>query len=141
MAEELSDEELFGASAGVPNGQVDSSPAASIEHTLAAPDADPDEEPPEPEGHALTEEMASFIKGGSFFRGPLPFDLAAVWAHPPMRRDDEATARILIDAWGVDGFRGSALHQAALQQVARDSAAAPSRQQFKAEREKAKKKR
>lgn len=138
MSEEISDEELFGPSAGVPNGQVDSSPAASIEPAGAAPDDD--EEPPEPDGHPLTQKVRDFIDGDEFWTGPIPYDIAAVWAHPPMRVGDEATCRILLAAWGVETFRGSAVHQAALQAHAREAVTAPSRQQFKAQREKAKKK-
>jgi hypothetical protein len=157
MTEEMSDEELFGpeeeiVSHGMTVG--DQSTADALDEVLGASangspaamtsqpgDADPDEEPPEPEGHALTREMADFIEGDDFFRGPLPHDIAAIWGHPPMRRGDEATARILIGAWGEETFRGSAVHQAALQSVAREAVTAPSRQQFKAERDKAKKKR
>jgi hypothetical protein len=129
------DEILFGGASA--NGERDSSPAASIEPV----EADEDEEPPEPEGHALTGEMADFISGDDFFRGPLPHDIAAIWGHPPMRRGDEATARILIGAWGEETFRGSAVHQAALQAVARDAVTADTRAEFKAEREKTKKRR
>jgi hypothetical protein len=86
-----------------------------------APDADPDEEPPEPEGHVLVKEVADWIaRGGQeYFHGSLPPDLAAIWGHPPHRVADEATARILVAAWGLDAFRTSALHRAALQEKAR----------------------
>jgi hypothetical protein len=124
-------DEVLGASA---NG----SPAAM---TSQPGDADPDEEPPVPEGHALTQKMRDFIEGDDFYVGPLPYDIAAVWGHPPMRVGDEATCRILLGAWGEDAFRASAVHQAALQAVARDAVTADTRAEFKAEREKTKKKR
>jgi hypothetical protein len=38
----------------------------------------------------------------------LPADIELVW------RSDPETARFLIDGWGLEEFRGSALHQAAL---------------------------
>jgi hypothetical protein len=139
------------------NGQVDSSPAASMTPDFlpgttrpgdtpgpmgsrtSPRDADPDEEPPEPEGHPLTQKMRDFIEGEDFYMGPIPFDIAAVWAHPPHRVGDEATCRILLATWGEDAFRASGVHQAALQAAAREAASAPSRQAFKSEREKAKK--
>jgi hypothetical protein len=103
----------------------------------AVPDADPNEEPPEPEGHPLSKEVAAWINHGQeFFHGPLPPDIAGIWAHPPMRVSDEATARILISVWGMDEFRGSALHQAALQDRAHQANLSEVTARFKAEREK-----
>lgn len=100
-------------------------------------DADPDEEPPEPEGHVLTQKVADWINHGQeYFHGPLPHDIAAVWGHPPMRVGDEATCRMLIAAWGMDRFRGSALHQASLAEAARRANSQEVTARFKAEREK-----
>jgi hypothetical protein len=39
----------------------------------------------------------------------LPEDIASIWTG-----EEERTARTLIDAWGVDVFRRSAIHRAAL---------------------------
>jgi hypothetical protein len=99
-------------------------------------DADPDEEPPEPEGHPLSKEVADWINHGQeYFHGPLPPDIAGIWAHPPMRVSDEATCRILIGVWGIEQFRGSALHQAALQDRAHQANLSEVTARFKAERE------
>jgi hypothetical protein len=104
-------------------------------------EADPDEEPPEPEGHRLSQVVADYLGAREYFHGPLPHDIAAIWGHPPIRHQDEATCRILIGAWGVDEFRGSQLHQAALQDRARSANTHEARTRFKAEREKEKKRR
>lgn len=44
----------------------------------------------------------------------LPADIAAIWGHSP---DDMKTAQHLIGAWGLDRFRDSQLHKAALQEA------------------------
>lgn len=102
-------------------------------------DADPDEEPPEPEGHALGKEVADWLGNKEYFHGALPPDIAAIWGHPPVRVEDEATARILIGVWGTEEFRGSALHQAALADRAHLLSGAEVQARFKAERERGKK--
>lgn len=114
--------------------------AEAARRGMVVTDADPDEEPPEPEGHRLTPKVADWIaKGQEFFHGPLPADIAAIWSHPPHRVADEATARILVAVWGMEGFRGSALHQTALAEVARRVNSQEVTARFKSEREKKKK--
>lgn len=93
-----------------------------------------------PEGKPLSKEVAAWINHGQeYFHGPLPHDLAAIWGHPPARVGDEGTARILIAAWGVEGFRGSALHRSALQDAARRVNSREVTARFKTEREKGRK--
>ena len=106
----------------------------------ATPHAD-EEEPPEPAGHALTEGVRERLGGTSFFEGLLPHDLAAIWGHPPATVDNEATARILINAWGIEEFRISRLHQGALREAARSASSREVTTRFKAEREKEKRRR
>lgn len=109
-------------------------------------EADPDEEPPEPEGHPMSEEVKAWIlqsgywKEEDFWHGHLPHDIAAIWASPPARVVDEATARILIGTWGTDGFRGSALHLSSLAERARAANSSEVTARFKAEREREKRK-
>lgn len=115
--------------------------AKRIAAEAARPEADPDEEPPEPEGHKLSKEVADWLGDKEYFHGPLPHDIAAIWSAPPFLVSDEATCRILVGAWGLDEFRGSTLHKAALQDAARRASTHLARSRFKAEREKKKEKR
>jgi len=114
-------------------------PVPFVEDVVAF-EADPDEEPPEPQGHALSREVADWmVRGGQeFFHGVLPPDIAAIWSHPPMRVGDEATARVLIAAWGMDEFRCSALHTTALAERARLARSGVVEARFKAERKRKK---
>jgi hypothetical protein len=109
-------------------GQADSSPAASIEPA----EADEDEEPPEPEGKVITADVKEALGTQDAWGGPIPYDVAAVWCHTVA---EEVTCRILLAAWGLDGFRASTLHKAALQDVARLVEKAEATQAFKAERQ------
>jgi hypothetical protein len=72
------------------------------------------------ERDAAAAKMVSWSEQDSF-QGPLPPDIAAVWAGKldGMGQPAENTARFLIGAWGLDGFRGSALHKQALAEIRR----------------------
>jgi hypothetical protein len=122
------------ASSDAERMSVSTSPPA-----VTPPEADPDEEPPEPEGHALTEAVEAAAGPNPIFRGLLPPDVASIWGAPPMRAMDEATARVLIEAWGLEGFRGSSLHTSAVSERARGANVGEARTRFKTERESKKK--
>lgn len=72
------------------------------------------------ERDAAAAKMAAWSEQDSF-QGPLPPDIAAAWAGKVdgMGQPAENTARFLIGAWGLDKFRGSALHKQALAEVRR----------------------
>jgi hypothetical protein len=113
---------------------------------------EPQVEEAEPEGQALSEaeeqairdrygytesekrtkaerdEVAARILAKTAPRSELPFDIEEVWGQG--RRDSSgalaaSTARVLIDAWGVERFRRSAIHQAAIAAVSREERRQP----------------
>ena len=71
---------------------------------------------------------------------PLPPDIEAVWGGGRLDGLGEPaarTARALIAAWGLEVFRGSALHRRAVEDASREARLAPVRRAFVERRRKA----
>ena len=86
-----------------------------------------DEIPPEPVGERFPPGRIPL------FEGELPDDIAEVWGHgrlDGLGQLAENTARTLINAWGMETFRTSAIHLAAIQSLGREAAMDPMRKAF-----------
>lgn len=78
-----------------------------------------DEVPPEPAPNP----QASPQPVDSQSLPPLPPDIEEVWGGGKVDATGQPainTARVLIDGWGLDGFRNSAIHIAAIKETQRD---------------------
>lgn len=68
------------------------------------------------------------------FEGALPSDIEGVWGGGRLDSNGalaENTARFLIGEWGLERFRGSAVHKAAVQDHVHSGAKADSRSDFR----------
>jgi hypothetical protein len=91
---------------------------------LADPVAEEEEIPPEPEHPGVVTPEQAVEAALHPFEGTLPAEVERIWCVSPQ---SEATARTLIQAWGLEAFLTSSLHRQAVLDASREKEMEPLR--------------